>query len=349
MPEQNDTSIAELKAFLKREAMRPVRSIGPRATQHVRLRQLEIFNEAARHSTFVEAAHGLGVTKVYLGETIDSLEENLGGVQLRERGTMYVELTPAGKALVEKADGLLRDEADTRAAFAQFGPAEGNATRRGANEPERELHLKLRQIEVFLEAAQHENLLAASRVLGLSTSYMSDTIANLEEELGDVRLFDRDAGGSRLTPAGKLLVERGRQLLDDEEAIRTTVAGAAPDKAPAQPRGPVSVRYQRSARNALAAVEFLEDHAPAGRDLRFPSPLTRALVSALGEIGHAGESVDRTAAVLDVMQASVTDSANLEAIFEPSGRASRTFRDLHQASEQQTGAGAAIPRTRRGR
>jgi DNA-binding transcriptional LysR family regulator len=95
---------------------------------------------------------------------------------------------------------------------------------------ERERHLKLRQIELFLLAAKHETLLAAAKSAGVSTTYMSDVIASLERDLGeDVRLFERDQGGARLTPAGHLLFERGRRLLSEEAAARRDIADLIQD------------------------------------------------------------------------------------------------------------------------
>jgi LysR family cyn operon transcriptional activator len=90
---------------------------------------------------------------------------------------------------------------------------------------ERQGHLKLRQIEVFLEAAKHENFGAASKAIGVSPAYISDAIASLERDLGEgVLLFERDTGGSTLTLAGRFLVERGARLIGEEIATRRDLA-----------------------------------------------------------------------------------------------------------------------------
>lgn len=53
---------------------------------------------------------------------------------------------------------------------------------------------------------------AAAAELNRVTSALSYTVQKLEEDLG-VTLFDRSGQRARLTPAGRLLVERGRELL----------------------------------------------------------------------------------------------------------------------------------------
>jgi LysR family cyn operon transcriptional activator len=92
---------------------------------------------------------------------------------------------------------------------------------------ERSKHLKLRQIEVFLEAARYENFGTASKKLGVSSAYISEVIGDLEEDLGGgVVLFERDKRGALLTPQGRALLPHGQRLLDDAEAARQAVAGA---------------------------------------------------------------------------------------------------------------------------
>src|ERR1019366_3777090 len=85
-------------------------------------------------------------------------------------------------------------------------------------------HLKLRQIEVFLEAARHSNFASASKELGVSPGALSQAVADLEKDLGgDVRLFDRTTAGVTLTRAGEVLLEHARLLLSAEDAARLAV------------------------------------------------------------------------------------------------------------------------------
>jgi len=90
----------------------------------------------------------------------------------------------------------------------------------------RERHLKLRQIEVFVEAARLSNFGAAAVALGISAAALSQAISDLERNLGEgVRLFERDQAGATLTPAGRALFTHGQELLRAEENVRQAVVG----------------------------------------------------------------------------------------------------------------------------
>jgi molybdenum-dependent DNA-binding transcriptional regulator ModE len=193
-------------------------------------------------------------------------------------------------------------------------------------------HVTLRQIEIFLEAARNDSFSDASKTLGITSTAIGQTISDLERSLGEnVQLFDRNRSGARLTHAGKVLLQRAPRLLRDETEARSVLASREGETEGASPVRP---NHRHNAENVLAAVQFIEQHASAGRDLSFPAALTDALKNALLELGHSGETVDRVAFILDVMQVSVTDPKDLGAILEPAGQASQTFRDLHEASEQ---------------
>src|SRR5579863_6003288 len=102
-------------------------------------------------------------------------------------------------------------------------------------EKPRERFLKLRQIEVFLEAARstHKSFAEAAAALGISTAALSQSIADLERNLGNgVRLFERNQAGATLTPAGRSLWTHGQQLLAAENATRHAVSalGTGPAK-----------------------------------------------------------------------------------------------------------------------
>jgi Mn-dependent DtxR family transcriptional regulator len=328
MPEQKYTSAEDLKAFLRREALRP--EIGRQP--HFSFRELEIFREAARHETFSETAATLGVSKAFVSETIRQLERHLGeDVHLFERDEKGIHITPAGAALVEKVDLLLSHEA---AALNAVAPASGGKAKGQPGEPTQKRHVTLRQIEVFLEAAAHDNFGAAAKVLGISPASLSQTISDLQRNLGsEVRLFEHDAAGARLTHEGRLLVERGGKLLQDEAAARNAIAGLAIGAGDGAHDAPVSPRHRRNAKDVLAAVEFIEQHASPGTEVKFPATLTRELEKSLSGLGAAGETVERMGMILDLMQASVTNDDDLSAMLEPGGRASSAFRELHEASE----------------
>ncbi|HTL68384.1 MAG TPA: LysR family transcriptional regulator [Lacunisphaera sp.] len=71
------------------------------------LRHLVYFREVARHLHFRRAAEGLSVAQPALSRQIAQLEEALG-TPLFTRSQRRVELTPAGAALLERVEPLLR-------------------------------------------------------------------------------------------------------------------------------------------------------------------------------------------------------------------------------------------------
>jgi DNA-binding transcriptional LysR family regulator len=70
------------------------------------LRQLRYFVAVARELNFTRAAEGLHIAQQALSSQVRLLEEQLG-VQLLRRSTRHVELTPAGRVLLEEAEELL--------------------------------------------------------------------------------------------------------------------------------------------------------------------------------------------------------------------------------------------------
>lgn len=72
--------------------------------------------------------------------------------------------------------------------------------------------LTLDALRVLETIARRGSFAAAAEELHRVTSAVSYTVQKLEEDL-DLVLFDRTGHRARLTPAGQLLVERGRELL----------------------------------------------------------------------------------------------------------------------------------------
>src|SRR5277367_6062427 len=71
--------------------------------------------------------------------------------------------------------------------------------------------MSLDQLRTFIAAAEEGSFSAAGRKLRRAQSVVSQTLANLEGQLG-VRLFDRSGRYPRLT-------EQGRTLLRDARAV----------------------------------------------------------------------------------------------------------------------------------
>ncbi len=69
--------------------------------------QLEVFSAVTEDLHFGRAAERLHLAQPYLSRTIRALEADLG-TPLFDRTTRRVELTPAGRALLEPAAAILR-------------------------------------------------------------------------------------------------------------------------------------------------------------------------------------------------------------------------------------------------
>jgi DNA-binding transcriptional LysR family regulator len=79
--------------------------------------------------------------------------------------------------------------------------------------------MKLDQLAQFVEAAKHEHLGKAARVVHVSPGAISHSIAALEEEFGK-KLFAKRGKRIFLTDHGKLLAEKAQKLLADASNIR---------------------------------------------------------------------------------------------------------------------------------
>jgi len=81
------------------------------------------------------------------------------------------------------------------------------------NEP-----LDLLTLRVIVAAAELGSISAAGDRLQLAVAAASARITALEDSLG-LRVFERSSRGVRLTPAGQMLVRRGRELLADSDRL----------------------------------------------------------------------------------------------------------------------------------
>lgn len=100
--------------------------------------------------------------------------------------------------------------------------------------------LEIRQIRYFIEVANREHVTKAADALHVAQSSVSRQIFNLESELG-VDLFIRDGRRVKLTPIGKIFLERikhGMNVID--EAAREVQEYLAPEK------GTIRIAFQIS-------------------------------------------------------------------------------------------------------
>ncbi len=94
--------------------------------------------------------------------------------------------------------------------------------------------LTLDALRVIETIARRGSFAAAAAELHRVTSAVSYTVQKLEEDL-DIAIFDRSGHRAKLTAAGRLLVERGRELIAASnqlvEAARTVAGGWEPQLA----------------------------------------------------------------------------------------------------------------------
>jgi len=82
----------------------------------------------------------------------------------------------------------------------------------------------LRQLEVFIATAQHENISRAASDLAMSQSAASGSLRELEQQF-DVQLFDRLGKRLRLSELGRQLRPAAEELLDRARALEQGMLG----------------------------------------------------------------------------------------------------------------------------
>lgn len=80
------------------------------------------------------------------------------------------------------------------------------------------------QLKTLIHVAELGSLSKASDRLHVAQPALSRQIRQLERELG-VHLFERHGRGMEITPAGLEVLERATRIMDELEAIRSSVAG----------------------------------------------------------------------------------------------------------------------------
>lgn len=84
------------------------------------------------------------------------------------------------------------------------------------------LHLVPRSLQYIEQVAQLGSIQAASREFGISASAIHRQIKSVEDALGEM-LFERDAKGMTLTPAGHLLLDLARDWRLDNARLWTVI------------------------------------------------------------------------------------------------------------------------------
>jgi DNA-binding transcriptional LysR family regulator len=130
--------------------------------------------------------------------------------------------------------------------------------------------VSLDQLRTFIAAVDEGSFSAASRKLLRSQSVVSETVGNLEEQIG-VALFDRSGRYPKLTPAGTVLLADARSIIAGVDFMKARAKGMAVGLEP-ELAVVVDVFYPIGAVTQVAK-EF--------RD-RFPGVALRIYVEALG-------------------------------------------------------------------
>ena len=115
----------------------------------------------------------------------------------------------------------------------------------------------LRLIRYFVAVAEVGNVTRAAERLSISQPALSTAIRQLEAQLG-VELLDRRARRVGLTPAGELLLRRGRELLEHADAVVEEVR-----ERHASPAGRLRLGVSPTARYGLAPALLTDAAAQA--------------------------------------------------------------------------------------
>ncbi len=86
--------------------------------------------------------------------------------------------------------------------------------------------VSLDQFRTFIAAVDEGSFSAASRKLFRAQSVISQTISNLEEQIG-VELFDRSGRYPKLTPAGVVLLADARSIVSNVDLLKARAKGIA--------------------------------------------------------------------------------------------------------------------------
>lgn len=130
----------------------------------------------------------------------------------------------------------------------------------------------LDQMRTFLAAVDEGSFSAAGRKLGRAQSVVSQTLANLEGQLG-VRLFDRTARKPVLTDQGRALVVEAREVAGRMDAFKARAASLA-GGLEAEVSIVVDVMFPM----------FVLTHAIGDFQAHFPDTALRVHVEALGAV-----------------------------------------------------------------
>src|SRR6201994_2084057 len=130
----------------------------------------------------------------------------------------------------------------------------------------------LDQLRTFIAAVEQGSFSAAGRKLKRAQSVVSQTMANLEGQLG-VALFDRSARYPTLTDDGRALLENARAVADQVDGFK---ARAKTLREGLEPELSLSI-------DVMYPMDELTEAVAKFRD-KFPVPRVRLFVEGLGAV-----------------------------------------------------------------
>jgi DNA-binding transcriptional LysR family regulator len=88
--------------------------------------------------------------------------------------------------------------------------------------------MEIFELKYFVYAAREQSIQKAAEKIPISPASVSKAISRLEEELGNVNLFQRTGRNLSLTPAGHHLLQKAEEILNLESQTKILI-GAQQD------------------------------------------------------------------------------------------------------------------------
>lgn len=182
------------------------------------LKHVHVFRAVCQEGSMKRAGIRLGRVQSVVSRSVREMERALG-VELLERGARGVALTEAGRLVLKRVEFAF---ADMEAAYQALTAMAGDRGRM-RNAPIFALAVGQRPLDVLRAFTTRKPVGAVAALLGISQPAVSMAMRGLELSTG-LALFDRSPAGSRLTPAGDLLLLGVKRALAELRLIASELA-----------------------------------------------------------------------------------------------------------------------------
>src|SRR4051812_28802817 len=299
----------------------------------VEFRQLRYFLAVAEEGRFSRAAQRLHIAAPSLSQQIQALERELGA-PLFERTPQRVELTVAGRALVERARVILAEVERARAEVRAAGTGRERLTLRVANMADLVLEAPLRGLAAGIDGVE----------VSVSSSRGDDALEAVRQARADAavvwsrRPIDRDLDGVVLgSVLFGVVVPLGHQAADP---VRVPVAALAGEVLVMFPRAPFAGIWDRT------VDHFFPDGAGPGQVvvepnlLNSPEAVLRAVAAGVGVAAGILGTFDRMGiGGVEARRLEPDLRLELEAVWRaPAGQSVRRLVDFLVRSARDPGA-----------